>query len=236
MQAKKLSIIIPAYNESKTLVSLLEKIENVSPGLEKEIIIVDDDSTDGTVDILRGLDQSQYKVILKNKNEGKGAAIKTGLGAAGGDFVIFQDADLEYDPEDYKILLKPLLENTADLVIGSRVLSGSIRLFGPHRVSLVTYFGCRITALAINILYGRRGTDYYGCYKAIRREALKDVLVKANGFEYDAELLCKLFKRGIKAVEVPTSYQSRDYSAGKKLSWRDGLIVMRSIIRWRFQN
>lgn len=233
---KKVSIIVPVYNEKETILEILKKVEDVRLDLAKELIIVDDGSTDGTPEVLNGLDKTQYKVILKGKNEGKGAAIKAGIAAASGDFVIFQDADLEYDPKDYPALLRPLEKGEADMVIGSRVLSGSIRLFGPQRVRFLTYFGCKLIAFSINLLYGKTGTDYYGCYKAIRLDALKNIKVEANRFEYDSELLCKLLRRGVKTVEVPTAYQPRGYGAGKKLRWHDGFAVIFSIIKWRFRD
>lgn len=232
----KVSIIISAYNEQETILEVLKQIEKVTLDIEKEVIIVDDGSTDGTRELLKALDSRVYTVILKDKNGGKGAAIKAGLTQARGDFVIFQDADLEYDPGDYPALLKPLLHGKADVVIGSRVLSSSMRLFGEGRAHWTSYLGCKIIAFLINFLYGRQGTDYYGCYKVFRREILTSVSVQANGFEYDSELLCKLFKRKTRTVEVPTRYYPRNYRAGKKLSfWGAGFAVLFSIVKWRFR-
>ncbi len=230
----KLSILIPVYNEKDTILEILRRIQTVNLSMEKEIIIVDDYSRDGTRDILKSLDQKQYKVILKTQNEGKGAAIKTGLSEATGDFVIFQDADLEYDPQDYPALIAPLQDSSLDMVIGSRVLSGSMNLFGPRRAHLGSYLGCKIIAASINFLYGRSFTDYYGCYKIIRRGVLNSVPVEANGFEYDSELLCKLLKKKIKATEVGIQYYPRARSEGKKLSFvKDGFRVLCSIFYWR---
>jgi glycosyltransferase involved in cell wall biosynthesis len=232
----KVSIIVPVYNERQTIQEILRRVTSVKLDLEKEIIVVDDASTDGTAAILNELPREMYTVVLKQKNEGKGAAIKTGLAYAQGNFVIFQDGDLEYDPADYPSLLKPLLTQQTDMVIGSRVLSGAMQLWGPQRAHWTSYLGCKIIAFAINILYGRHGTDYYGCYKAFRREVLQSVSVRANRFEYDSELLCKLLKRGVTAQEVPIAYHPRRYGEGKKLSfWRDGFAVLFSIIKWRFR-
>ncbi len=232
-----LSVIIPVYNEKETVLEVLRRIQDVSLDLEREIVVVDDRSTDGTTEILKGLDPKRYGVIFREKNEGKGAAIKTGLAHATGDFVIFQDADLEYDPADYPALLAPLQEGRADMVIGSRVLSGSMRLFGPHRVHFATYFGCKLIAFSINLLYGYSNTDYYGCYKAFRRGVLDSVKVGANGFEYDSELLVKLLKNRIRTAEIPIVYHPRGHREGKKLSfWRDGFKVLSSIVRWRFKD
>ena len=178
-KGKKVSVIIPLFNERETILEVIKAVESVPLDLEKEIIIVDDGSKDGSREVVRSLD-SKYKVILKEKNEGKGSALKVGIVHSLGDYVIFQDADLEYDPNDYAKLLAPLEKNEADLVLGSRVLSGSMRLFGPKRVHFATFFGCKLIAFFINTLYGYRFTDYYGCYKSFRRETLTSVDVRAR--------------------------------------------------------
>ena len=232
MEDKKLSIIIPAYNGKNTILEILRRIDLVALNLKKEIIIIDDCSDDGTAEILKRLDVNKYKTILKSKNEGKGSAIKIGLLHATGEFVIFQDADLEYDPNDYKKIISPLEKSTADVVIGSRVLSGSMQLFGSKRVSFVTYCSCKIVVFLINFLYGRDFTDCWGCYKAFRRDVLSEVKVGANGFEYEIELLCKLLKRKIRMIEVPISYHPRGYLEGKKISfWPDAFLVIFSVIK-----
>lgn len=232
----KLSVVIPVYNEKATFRTLLERVESVQVGMDKEIIIVDDHSTDGTQDLLKNLDQDKYKIILKQKNGGKGDGVKLGISAATGDYLIIQDADLEYDPNEYPLLLKPILNGEADFVMGSRISSGSIRLFGKDRSYFSSFVGSILIALFINILYGKKHTDYYGCYKAFKREILNEVEVKANGFEYDAELICKLYKKGYQSSEVPSVYKPRSFKEGKKMKWRAGFNTLFVIVYYRFFN
>jgi len=230
----KVSILIPAYNEKDTILEILRRIDDVVLNIEKEVIIIDDCSTDGTRDIVKNLDPDKCVVILQEKNQGKGAALKAGIAQATGDFVIFQDADLEYSPSDFPALLAPLLENRADMVIGSRVLSGDMRLFGKNRVHLSSYINCKVITGAMNLFYGQNGTDYYGCYKVFRKDTLDSVSILADRFEYDSELLCKLFKRQVRFAEVPTQYNPRGPNKGKKISWRDFPSIFFSVVKWRF--
>lgn len=233
---RKLSVIIPVFNEERTIAEIIQRVLAQSkPGSELEIVVVDDGSDDGTEGALAPF-RDRIRYIKHSTNRGKGAAIKTGLTQAQGEFVIFQDADLEYDPADYPALLGPLEGGQVEMVIGSRVLSGSMWLFGQGRTHWMSYVGCKLIAGLINVLYRRKGTDYYACYKVVRRDVLNRVSVEANGFEYDSELLCKLLKHGTKMVEVPIHYYPRSYREGKKLRyWRAGLAVLLSIIKWRFQ-
>jgi len=233
MADMKLSIIIPAFNERSTILEILKRIENVDLGLEKEIIIVDDCSTDGTVDILKGLDKSQYKIILKNKNEGKGAAIKTGLAQARGEFVIFQDADIEYDPRDYPAMIQPILDGKTEVVLGIRIKPERDE---RKRKSLywLSFIGNKFITWTTNLLFWNNAGEYEGCYKAFTKRLLDTVSITANGFEYDNELICKILKKGYKTIDVPIHYYPRNYETGKKINWKDGFKILLTIIKERF--
>lgn len=231
----RLSIIIPAYNEKNTILEILKRIENVNLGLEKEIVIVDDCSTDGTVDILKALDKNQYKIIFKNKNEGKGAAIKTGLASARGELVIFQDADLEYDPRDYPAMIRPILDGKTEVVLGVRIEPEQDE---RRRKSLywLSFTGNKIITWTTNLLFWNNAGEYEGCYKAFTKRLLDTVSITANGFEYDNELICKILKKGYKTIDVPIRYYPRNYEAGKKIKWQDGFKILLTIIKLRFKN
>ena len=226
---KKLSIIIPAYNERKTILEILKKINEVDLDLEKEIIIVDDGSTDGTADILKKLDQKQYKIIFKNKNKGKGAAIKTGLQEATGEIIIFQDADLEYDPEDYQDILSPILAGNADVVYGSRFLSGK-----PKRVIFFWHhLGNNFLTFLSNLLTGLTLTDMETGCKVFRKEVADSFKHKLSSkrFGIEPELTALVAKGKWRIYEVDVAYYGRDYSEGKKINWLDGLVAIWHIIR-----
>lgn len=227
----KLSIIIPIFNEEDTILKILKKIDEVELSVEKEVVIVDDFSTDGTRDVLLGLDQKKYKVVLKECNAGKGSAIKAGLKIATGDIVIFQDADLEYDPEDYKEMIRPILENRTEAVNGVRQENrGKLRPL-YYRVSS---FGNNIITLLTNILFFHDAKEYEGCYKAFTKRLLDEITIRTDGFAYDNELVCKVLKRGIKMVDVPIHYYPRSYEAGKKIKIKDGFKILWTIIKYRF--
>ncbi len=233
----KLSIIIPVYNEAATLREIIHRVENADTlRCEKELIIVDDGSLDGTTEILKEF-ATRHHVIFLARNQGKGAAIKTGLSAATGDFVIIQDADLEYDPDDYAALLRPLLSGTAQVTLGSRTLDNNeetrhyTKWQHPHPL---THLGNLLIIGSINLLYGRNGTDFFSCYKIVPRTYFEDLKIQADGFAYDIELLCKLFCKGVSVVEVPIHYHPRTFAQGKKIRYRDGLMVLWTIFKWRF--
>ena len=233
MADMKLSIIIPAFNEKSTILEILKRIDGVDLDLEKEIIIVDDCSTDGTVDILKGLNGSQYKIILKNKNEGKGAAIKTGLTQARGEFVIFQDADIEYNPRDYPAMIQPILDGKTEVVLGIRIKPERDK---RRRKSLywLSFIGNKLITWTTNLLFWNNAGEYEGCYKAFTKRLLDTVSITANGFEYDNELICKILKKGYKTIDVPIRYNPRNYEAGKKIKWKDGFKILLTIIKERF--
>jgi len=226
----KISIIVPAFNEKNTIKEIIEKIENVSLPIEKEIIAVDDGSFDGTEEILRRLKEKFDFILIRHpKNQGKGAAIKTGLSSSTGDFVLIQDADLEYDPNDYPILLKPLLENNFSVVYGSRILGKN------KRGKLLFYLGGRFLTFLVNLLYGLNITDEATGYKVFKKEILKGLNLENKGFDFCPEVTAKIAKRGIKIYEVPIFYNPRTDKEGKKLKWIDGLRAVCALIKYKFK-
>ena len=227
----KLSVVIPAYNEVKTIRDLLAAVEAAHLlGLEKEIIIVDDGSTDGTRDILKGLSQQSYKIYFQEKNQGKGAALRQGFSLATGDFIIIQDADLEYDPKEYPLLLGPLLDGKADVVYGSRFIGDR-----PHRVLFFWHsIGNRLLTLFSNMLTDLNLTDMETCYKAFTRAALQKILPKltASRFAIEPEITARIAKEKLRIYEVGISYYGRTYEEGKKINWKDGVSAVWGIIKF----
>ena len=224
----KLSVIIPAYNEKTTLPQILHSIN--SQPFEMEIIIVDDCSTDGTREYISSLKQAHYKKLFHEKNLGKGAALRTAQPHVKGDIVIIQDADLEYQPEDYPILLKPIQSGGVDVVYGTRFL-------GPHRVFYFWhYIGNKILSLLTNLLYNTILTDMECGYKVFRAEVFKNIKIYSNKFDVEPELTAKIFKQKLKVVEVPITYYGRDYTEGKKISWRDFFPAIWTLLKFRFIN
>lgn len=238
MLKMKLSIIIPVYNEAKTIKELLKRIESVDLGrVKKEIVLVDDFSTDGSREILKKL-TSKYVTILQSKNRGKGAALKAGIKASTGDFIIFQDADLEYDPNDYSKLINPILKNNASIAFGSRFVNKKFHLFGKKKtMHPIHWIGNKLLILVFNTLYGTKLTDVEPCYKMFRTEVLKNVDVKSDRFEYDIELMCKLIKKGYDIVQLPISFSPRTFEEGKKIStWKDGIAALIVMLKYRLSD
>ncbi len=221
----KLSVIMPVFNEVNTLIEILNRVQAVK--LDKEIIIVDDFSNDGTRDLLSKLKENNTKVILQNKNQGKGAAVKTGIESATGDYIIIQDADLEYDPQDYLKLLEPIMQNKSKVVYGSRFL-------GQHYFSTLSHkLGNQFLTLISNLLYQSSLTDMETCYKLIPAELAKQLNIKAKRFDMEPEITAKILKRGYKILEVPISYKGRAFSEGKKISWKDAFSAIWTLIKFR---
>ncbi len=225
----KLSVVIPVFNERPTVAEIIRRVQAVDVGIDKEIIVVDDGSTDGTREILRGLVSPGLKVILHEKNRGKGGALRTGFAEARGEIVLVQDADLEYDPREYPQLLEPILDGRADVVYGSRFLGG------PHRVLYFWhYVGNRFLTTFSNMLANLNMTDMETCYKVIRREVLGKIDLRSSRFGFEPEITMKLARLGSRFYEVPISYSGRDYSEGKKIGLKDGLAAIFHLIRFRF--
>ena len=225
----KLSIVIPVFNEINTIQKILARIQKVE--WDKEIIIVDDGSTDGTRECIQEKIQPQeiFKVAYHDRNLGKGAALKTGFDLVAGDIVIIQDADLEYDPRDYEQLLEPILDGRADVVYGSRFLGG------PHRVLLFWhYVGNRFLTLLSNMFNNINLTDMETCYKVFRKEVLDGLNLKSCRFGFEPEFTAKVARRNYRIYEVPISYSGRTYDEGKKITWLDGIKAIFAILWFRF--
>ena len=221
----KLSVIIPAYNEAKNLKTILNRVQKVN--IEKEIIFVDDGSSDNSREILKGITGTNVKVVYHDKNMGKGVAVRTGLLYATGDIVIIQDADLEYDPEDYPKLIQPIREGKTAVVYGSRRLSSSPVSYNRY------LWGSQLLTFFANLLYGIHITDLYTCYKVFKLEVLKGIDLRCKGFEFCPELTAKFSRKGLSILEVPISYKPRLFSQGKKIRWYDGFIGLWTLIRYR---
>ena len=225
----KLSVVIPVYNERQTIEQLLAAVV-ASPIKEKEIIIVDDFSRDGTRELLPALaGKYSAKLVLHDKNQGKGAAIRTGLKASTGDVVIIQDADLEYDPKDYTRLLEPIEKGQADVVYGSRFLNKDGFAHAPHRLNRLAN---RFLTVLSNLLSGFSLTDMETCYKMIRREIVAKITLEENRFGFEPEITAKLAKLNIRLLEIPISYHGRTHGEGKKIGFTDGLRTLYSIVKY----
>ena len=223
-----LSVIVPVFNEKATVLPLLEKVLAVP--IDKEIVIVDDGSTDGTREILRAFQHPEVRIVFHEKNQGKGAAIRTAVREVRGDITLIQDADLEYSPDEYPRLLKPIEEGVADVVYGSRFLGGERRaLLFTHAI------GNKFLTFLSNAFTNLNLTDMETCYKVFRTEILKSITIKSNRFNFEPEITAKIAKRRARVVEIPISYWGRDYSEGKKIGWKDGVSALVTIVRyWMF--
>lgn len=245
----RLSIIVPVYNELETVAEILRRVravdlkvpvgygphDNPSGGqssvfeLEREVVVVDDGSTDGTRDILRRMEgDPDITLVLHEQNQGKGAAVRTGLRRASGDVMLIQDADLEYDPRDYSAMLQPILEGRSQVVYGSRFRGGPTKaMFFWHMV------GNRFLTLVTNVLYDSILSDMETCYKVFTREVAEQLNLKAPGWGFDPEITAQILKLGYRIYEVPITYTGREFNEGKKIGWRDGLTVLWTLLKYR---
>ncbi|CAN5662801.1 MAG: glycosyltransferase family 2 protein [Acidobacteria bacterium] len=223
-----LSVVMPVYNERSTIDEMIRRVLAVP--LRTELIVVDDGSTDGTRDILAELaTELPFKLILQPQNAGKGSALRRGFQEVTGDLVVIQDADLEYSPEEFPELISLICEGRADVVYGSRFL-------GRHRVFLFTHYaGNRLLTLMTNVLYNTMLTDMETCYKVMRTEVLRSMTLQSNGFGIEPELTAKIFKRHYRVYEVPITYDGRNYDEGKKITWRDGVVALWVLLKYRFK-
>jgi glycosyltransferase involved in cell wall biosynthesis len=223
----KLSVVMPVFNERNTIDEIIDRVLAVP--IRIELIVVDDGSTDGTRERLLELQRERgFVLLLQPRNQGKGAALRTGFDRATGDIVIIQDADLEYSPEEYPQLIQLICLGRADVVYGSRFL-------GRHRVFLFTHYaGNRLLTLITNILYNTMLTDMETCYKAMRLEVLRSFRLQSNGFGIEPEITAKIFKRRYRVYEVPITYDGRGYEEGKKITWRDGVVALWVLVKYRF--
>ena len=229
-----LSVLIPVYNEAKTLREIISRVDAVDiGGLHKELIIVDDGSTDGTRDVLKELmETTSHRIYFHGHNMGKGAALRTALTYATGDIVLIQDADLEYDPKEYNELVKPIVEGRADVVYGSRLSGGKV----ARAFNFWHYIGNKFLTLITNVLYNATLSDMETCYKVFRADVIKNIQIKSNRFDFEPEITAKVLRRKYKLYEMPISYYGRDFSEGKKITWRDGFAAVWALVKYRFMD
>jgi len=227
LQDPLLSVVMPVYNEAATVEEIIRRVLAVP--IRIQLIVVDDGSTDGTRDRLQELQgKVGFTLLLQPRNQGKGAALRRGFQEVRGDLVVIQDGDLEYSPEELPMLIELICQGRADVVYGSRFL-------GRHRVFLFShYLGNRLLTLVTNVLYNTMLTDMETCYKVMRTEVVRSLTLRSNGFGVEPELTAKIFKRGYRVYEVPITYDGRGYEEGKKIGWRDGVVALWVLLRYRF--
>ena len=225
---RSLSVIVPVFNERATVAEIIRRIRAVDVPFEVEVIAVDDGSSDGTDKVLATLGDSTVRVLTHPVNRGKGAAIRTGLAAARGDLVLIQDADLEYDPQDWPKLIDPILRGKARVVYGSRFTGGRLNMLPLH------WIGNRFLSLVTNVLYSSTLSDMETCYKLFDRRIIEGITIESDRFDFEPEITAKILRRGHRIYEVPISYAGREVTEGKKITWRDGFSALRALVKYRF--
>ncbi len=229
---RKLTIVVPVFNERNTLVEILRRMRAVElpDSVEREIIVVDDGSDDGTRDVLKQLGDSTVRVITHEQNRGKGAAVRTAFAHATGDYVLIQDADLEYDPEDWPRLLNPVMRGRSRVVYGSRFTGERRNMLFLH------WIGNRLLSLVTNMLYNTTLSDMETCYKLIDKSLLDEMSLTADQFDIEPEITAKILKRGVRIYEVPISYAGREFDEGKKITWHDGFAALWTLVKFRIRD
>ena len=223
-----LSVIVPVYNERVTVAEVIRRIRAVDLSLDVEVIVVDDGSSDGTDKVLSALSDSTVRVVTHPVNQGKGAAVRTGMAIARGDLLLIQDADLEYDPADWPLLLDPVLRGKARVVYGSRFTGQRKNMLPLH------WIGNRFLSLVTNLLYSSTMSDMETCYKLFDRQVLEGITIESDRFDFEPEITAKVLRRGFRIYEVPISYAGREMDEGKKITWRDGFSALRALVKYRF--
>jgi glycosyltransferase involved in cell wall biosynthesis len=235
LSAKKLSIVVPVYNESRTISEVIDRIKAsvAKQNLTAEILVVNDGSKDNSAEIIKTIPGIVF--VNKEKNGGKGSAVKAGFEAATGDIFLIQDADLEYNPDDYSAVIEPIVKGETEVTMGSRFLKEKPIFFGKRKSPYLShYIGNRMIIWLTNFLYWNNATDYEGCYKAFTSRVIRSIPISSNGFEYDNELICKILRKKYKILEVPIEYNPRSYESGKKITWRHGVRMLWAIVKYRF--
>jgi len=225
---RSLTVIMPVYNERSTVAEVVRRMRAVELPFTLQVIVVDDGSSDGSDKVLRAIEDSTIRVIRHERNQGKGAAIRTGLAQARGDLLLIQDADLEYDPQDWPKLLKPILDGKARVVYGSRFTGERKNMLPLH------WFGNRLLSLVTNVLYNSTLSDMETCYKLFDAQVLEGMTIVSNRFDFEPEITAKVLRRGHRIYEVPISYAGREPDEGKKITWRDGFAALKALIKFRF--
>jgi len=225
---RKLSVIVPVYNERNTIVEAVRRMRAVDLPIDREIVVVDDGSDDGTRELVDQLRDSTVRVLVHPHNRGKGAAVRTALEVVTGDLVIVHDADLEYDPDDWPRLLQPMFKGKAQVVYGSRFTGERRNMLFSH------WIGNRFLSVVTNVLYNTTLSDMETCLKLFDRKVLSPIRLRAERFEFEPEITAKVLKRGIRIYEVPISYAGREYGEGKKITWRDGFVALAALLKYRF--